>query len=101
VVTPEGRVKAKLKEHLRRQGAYFFMPVQTGYGATSLDFLVCLLGEFIAYECKARGAKLTPRQDYVAREITRAGGRVYRVTLDAGGELEFDVVGQDAEPRHL
>lgn len=89
IVTPEGKVKQKLKDYLRKQGAYWFMPVQTGYGATSLDFLVCYLGEFHAYECKARGARMTPRQDLVARQITAAGGHVFVVTLDEDGELEF------------
>jgi len=64
------------------------MPVQTGYGATSLDFLCCSLGEFVAHECKARGGKLTPRQQLVARQINAAGGRVYLVTLE-DDELEF------------
>lgn len=65
------------------------MPVQTGYGATSLDFLCCYLGEFHAYECKARGQKMTPRQELVARQIIAAGGYVFVVTLDEAGELEF------------
>ena len=43
--TPEAKVKIRLKEHLRRNGAYYLMPVQTGYGAPSLDFVVCYLGE--------------------------------------------------------
>jgi len=86
---PEYYVKKKLRERLREQGAYAFMPVQTGYGATSLDFLVCYLGEFHAYECKARGQKMTSRQELVARQIIAAGGHVFVVTLDEDGELEF------------
>ena len=86
---PEFFVKKKLRERLREQGAYAFMPVQTGYGATSLDVLACVLGEFHAYECKARGQKLTPRQELVARQINAAGGHVFVVTLDEAGELEF------------
>jgi len=66
------------------------MPVQTGYGATSLDFLACVLGEFVGYECKARGKELTPRQEFVARQIRAAGGRVWKVSLDEAGELEFE-----------
>jgi len=86
---PEFKVKEKLKDHLRRQGCYWFMPVQTGYGATSLDVLACVLGEFVAYECKARGQKLTPRQELVARQINAAGGNVFVVTLDEDNELNF------------
>jgi len=91
---PEYKTKAKLKDYLRQHGAYWFMPVQTGYGATSLDFLCCCVGEFVAYECKARGKNLTPRQRLVARQIIAAGGKVYLVTLDDAGELELNVVGQ-------
>ena len=86
---PEFKVKEKLKDHLRRQGCYWFMPVQTGYGGVTLDFLACFVGEFHAYECKARGGKLTPRQELVARQINAAGGNVFVVTLDEDGELEF------------
>lgn len=92
-MTPEGRVKAKLREYLRRQSAYWFMPVQTGYGATSLDFLVCQDGEFYAYETKAAGGKLTPRQELVSRQIRAAGGHVFKVTIDKDGELEFEPCG--------
>ena len=91
---PEFLVKQKLKDYLRQRGFYWFMPVQTGYGATSLDFLCCCVGEFVAYECKARGKNLTPRQRLVARQITNSGGKVYLVTLNDAGELEFNVVGQ-------
>ena len=46
--TPEGRIKEYVKKHLRKIGAYFFMPVQVGYGETSLDFLCCVDGKFVA-----------------------------------------------------
>lgn len=94
-MTPEGKVKAKLKIWLHSKGAYYFMPVQTGYGATSLDFIVCDKGRFIAYETKAAGGVLTPRQRLVARQIKAAGGTVWLVTLDDRGDLCFNVAGLD------
>lgn len=87
--TPESKVKAKLKAYLKARGQYYFMPVQTGYGAACLDFLTCLNGAFIAYETKAEGKELTPRQLFVADAIIAADGLVYKVTLDKAGELEF------------
>jgi hypothetical protein len=90
--TPESKVKAELKQHLRDQGAYVFMPVQTGYGAATLDFLVCLDGRFYGFETKARGKKLTPRQELVSQQIRAAGGSTYRVTL-VNGALEFERCG--------
>jgi len=48
--------------------------VQTGYGRTTLDFLVCIRGRFWAIETKAPGKKPTPRQNAVMRAIEEAGG---------------------------
>lgn len=85
-MTPEGKVKADVKKYLKEHGAYFFMPVQSGYGAATLDFLVCLNGRFVAIETKAPGKKLTARQEAVAREIVIAGGRVH--LLDHVGQMK-------------
>jgi hypothetical protein len=90
--TPEAKVKAELKQYLRDQGAYFFMPVQTGYGAATLDFLVCLDGKFYGFETKTVGKKLTPRQELVSQQIRAAGGTTYKVTL-VNGALEFETCG--------
>lgn len=73
-MTPEGKVKAEVKKYLKERGAYFFMPVQSGYGAATLDFLVCLNGKFVAIETKAPGKKLTARQCVVQDAIVDAGG---------------------------
>ena len=91
-MTPEGKVKDKLKAHLRQRGFYYFFPVQTGYGATSLDVLACQYGQFYAYECKADGKDLTPRQKIVARQLKASGARVFKVTL-VNGKLEFTPCG--------
>ena len=79
-MTPEGKVKKEIKAWLKGQGAYFFMPVQTGYGAATVDFLVCLHGVFVGIETKAPGKKPTPRQELVMHAITAAGGNAYCVT---------------------
>ena len=80
MMTPEGKVKKEIKTWLKAQGAYFFMPVQTGYGASSLDFLCCIDGDFIGIETKAPGKKPTPRQAIVMQDILAAGGDAYCVT---------------------
>ena len=76
-MTPEGRVKEKVKALLRRYGAYYFMPVQYGYGAPSVDFLVCHQGFFAAIETKAEGKKPTKRQALVLQEIAEKGGATF------------------------
>jgi hypothetical protein len=79
--TPEGRVKAMLKRALDKAFPlhYRLMPVQQGLGASTLDYLCCIGGLFIAFETKAPGKKMTPRQTIVAEEITEAGGRAFLI----------------------
>lgn len=73
--TPEGRVKDEIKRHLKALGAYWFMPVQSGFGASTLDFLVCLNGRFIGIETKRAGVhEPSARQKIVMEQIEAAGG---------------------------
>jgi hypothetical protein len=72
--TEEGRLKDQIKAHLASIKAYRFMPVQMGYGATTLDFLCCIKGRFVGIEAKAPGKKPTRRQELCIEEILAAGG---------------------------
>ena len=74
--TPEGKVKDRVKRLLKKYGCYWFMPVQSGYGAPTLDILVCCRGVFLAIETKAPGKKPTPRQELIIQQIVSAGGIV-------------------------
>lgn len=78
-MTPEGKVKAAVKELLVEYGAYFFMPVQTGYGASSLDFLCSIKGRFVAVETKAPGSlsNVTPRQTKTLAAVRESGALAY------------------------
>lgn len=90
-ITPEGKVKAEVKKILGRfeHKAWYFMPVQTGYGKPALDFIVCLNGKFVAIETKATSEeKMTVAQVNTAREILAAGGDVLRVDNDTVQLLE-------------
>lgn len=73
-MTPEGKVKKEIKAWLKERGAYFFMPVPTGYGKKTIDFLVCLNGRFVGIEAKAPGNEPTALQDIHIEEIRKAGG---------------------------
>ncbi|MDE2000719.1 MAG: hypothetical protein KGI52_17535 [Burkholderiales bacterium] len=57
---------------------YYFMPVQTGFGASTLDFLICYKGRFFAIETKRpdKPSKMTARQEEIARRMRLAGGVV-------------------------
>jgi hypothetical protein len=50
------------------------MPVPSGYGESSLDFIVCYMGRFIAIETKAGARHPTPRQEVIIKRIVEAGG---------------------------
>lgn len=74
--TPEGKVKEQVKKILKKAGAWYFMPVSTGYGKHGVpDFLVCWKGRFYAIECKAE-EHLTPTtlQQIQLKQIEEAGG---------------------------
>ena len=73
-MTPEAKVKAKVKRILAELGAYYAMPVTGGYGNSGVpDFLVCLRGRFYAIECKANGGKTTALQEKHLADIRGAG----------------------------
>lgn len=77
MATPEGNVKAKVKEYLKSLGddLWYFMPVPFGYGIKGIpDFVCCYHGHFIGIETKAKGGKPTPWQIRIAGFIQRAGG---------------------------
>ena len=76
-MTPEGKVKDEIKKYLRSINAYYFMPVQTGYGSTTLDFLVCHQGRFYGIEAKKPGGKARPLQVAVMNLIEAAGGTAF------------------------
>ena len=82
----EKRVKEALKKYLKSIGAYYYMPVPMGYGAATVDFLVCYKGKFYGIETKREGVhSTTVRQACVLREIAEAGGGV---VLENSAELE-------------
>lgn len=74
-MTPEGKVKKKVKEVLKKLGAYYVMPMGTGYGNSGVpDFIFCLNGKFYAIECKAGLNAPTALQEKHLSDIWNAGG---------------------------
>lgn len=87
--TPEGKVKNKVKKILDKYGAYYFMPVQTGFGAATLDILACYKGEFFAIETKAPGKKPTARQELTIERMEKAGATVFVIDGDTDALERF------------
>lgn len=74
-MTPEARVKTKVKKILDEMGAYYFMPATGGFGRSGVpDIVGCIDGKFFGIECKAGSNKPTALQEKELRRITEAGG---------------------------
>jgi hypothetical protein len=83
--TPEGRVKKKVTDMLKKHKVWYYMPVSGGFGSHGIpDFVGCVRGRFIGIECKAdANKKLTPLQMAVRNEIENAFGLYFVVYDDA------------------
>jgi len=95
-MTPEGKVKAAVKEVLKAHGAYWHCPVQNGMGAPSLDFICCFKGRYFGIETKAPGKKPTPRQELTIKAIRDAGGKVFVIDGDVSDLQRW--LGEGNEP---
>ena len=74
-LTPEGKVKKRVRLVLDKLGAYYSMPVTNGFGKQGApDFLVCYQGKFFGIETKAGKGKTTALQELNLKHIREAGG---------------------------
>jgi len=80
-MTPEGKVKAKVSALLKTyKGLFYTMPVPSGYGESTLDYLGCYRGWFFAIETKAPAGgtpEPTARQKEIIRKMREAGASVF------------------------
>ena len=83
-MTPEGKVKLRVKAILNAHGAYHFWAVQTGMGARTLDRLGCHNGLAFAIETKAPGKKMTEQQCAIAERMEYSRMKVFEIS-DADG----------------
>lgn len=87
--TPESKVKAKIKQLLEKYGAYYAMPIGTGYGNAGVpDFLCCVNGRFLGIEAKAGSGQTTALQDRHLQRIRDIGGSAIIVRETNLDELE-------------
>lgn len=91
-LTPEGRVKIKIKALLKARGIWFFMPQNMGLGASGVpDFICCLPeenGKLLGIEAKAFGKRnnTTALQDKQITAIQNANG--WAIVVDDVAQLE-------------
>jgi hypothetical protein len=89
MATPESLVKKKIRAILDEAGAYYAMPIGSGYGNAGVpDFLVCCNGRFIGIEAKAGTNKATALQEKNIQKIFDAGGIALVINEYTTPELE-------------
>lgn len=89
MTTPERKVKAAITRLLKTSGAYFTMPMGTGYGSAGVpDYLICHKGKFIGVEAKAGKNRPTKLQLEQMERIRNSGGRTFVINEDNLQELE-------------
>lgn len=88
-MTPEAKVKAKVKKLFELLHIYYFFPATHGYGRSGVpDVVGCFMGLFVAVECKAGKGKLTPLQEMEIAKIIAAGGFAFVAREDNIDELK-------------
>lgn len=74
-MTPEGKVKDRIKKVLKERQIYFVMPATGGYGSSGApDILVCHKGKFYGIEVKSGVNKPTALQLDNLKRIEECGG---------------------------
>lgn len=88
-MTPEGKVKARIKKVLDNYKGriYTYMPVPGGFGKPTLDYIGFFHGRGFAIEAKKPRGEPTERQDGTIADMRAAGARVF-VIDGLNGELE-------------
>lgn len=77
-MTPEAKVKQRVRQLLEKHKAYYFMPATGGYGRSGVpDFVGCLNRRFFGIECKAGGNEPTALQRRELMQIDAVGGAVF------------------------
>ena len=74
-LTPEGKVKRKVVEVLKKHEVWYFFPANNGFGKSGIpDIIAIVNGEFIGIEVKSATGKPTELQKICGAEIEKAGG---------------------------
>lgn len=92
-MTPEAKVKKRIKETLDSMGAYFLQPIGTGFGSNGApDIVACYKGMFIGIEAKAGKGKTTALQEFNLKRIEGMGGLALVINETNVSQLEELIV---------
>jgi len=97
-MTPEGKVKRKVVEVLKKHDVWYFFPANNGFGKSGIpDIIAIAKGKFIGIEVKAdKTKKPTVLQGKCGEEIQQAGGWWFLV-YDADSLRSLDQAIEDIE----
>lgn len=82
-MTPEGKVKRKVVEVLKKHDVWYFFPANNGFGKSGIPDIIAIVdGHFVGVEVKSATGKPTELQKICGKQIEKAGG-TWMVVSDA------------------
>jgi Holliday junction resolvase len=100
MMTPEGKVKKRVKAILDELKVYHFSPMQNGMGRAGIpDIVACYGGKFIGIECKAGSNKPTALQERELNRILNAGGEAYVINEENIEQLREELIWMNKHSR--
>ena len=98
-MTPEGKVKRKVVEILKKHEVWYFFPANNGFGKSGIPDIIAIVdGHFVGIEVKSATGKPTELQKICGRQIEEAGGTWLVVSNDVTLEV-LDAVIQNRKDR--
>ena len=74
-LTPEGKVKRKVVEVLKKHGVWYFFPANNGFGKSGIPDIIAIVdGHFLGVEVKSATGEPTELQKICGKQIEEAGG---------------------------
>jgi Holliday junction resolvase len=99
-MTPEAKVKKRVKAILDEQRVYHFSPMQNGMGRAGIpDIVACHGGRFIGIECKAGDNKPTALQERELNRILEAGGEAFVINEENVEQLREELIWMNKHSR--
>jgi Holliday junction resolvase len=98
-LTPEGKVKRKVVEVLKKHGVWYFFPANNGFGKSGIPDIIAIVdGHFVGIEVKSATGKPTELQKICGKQIEEAGGTWLVVSNDVTLEV-LDAVIENRKDR--
>ena len=87
-MTPEGKVKRKVVEVLKKHDVWYFFPANNGFGKSGIPDIIAIVdGHFVGVEVKSATGKPTELQKICGKQIEKAGGTRMVVSDDVTLEV--------------